>query len=93
MFTVRIDEHGCYKHPIRLFGFQRSAIIGRQLLVMLTIMAANTKPKTTRQTTTSKGQANEAASINSGNEPQIRYAPMASVAPRAGSENLLTGQY
>jgi len=78
---------------IRLFGFLRRAMIGRQLLVMLTIAAAKTKPKTTRQTTTSNGEAKEAASINSGNEPQIRYAPIARVAPRTGSENLLTGQY
>jgi hypothetical protein len=41
---------------------------------MLTKSAAKIKPKTTRQTTTSKGSAKEAAAIISGNDPQMRYA-------------------
>jgi hypothetical protein len=41
---------------------------------MLTKTAAKINPNKTRQTTTSKGSANDAAAMIRGKEPQMRYA-------------------
>src|SRR6056300_1122455 len=53
-------------------GDLTSSTVCAQVLVRVTSSAANKKPKTTLQTTTSKGFAKLAAVMMSGNEPQMR---------------------
>ncbi len=71
-------------------GARNSSTIFPQPRITVSTRAANRKPNTTRQTTTSNGLANFVALMINGNEPQIRYALTPSSKPVEWLERVFT---